>query len=116
MYSAQNLAAGSYRVVATATGFHDREIAGLVLTVGAVRNVDITLSLGASTTQVEVTAAGGFSAPAGETPSSSVQGVGDDKTVREVPLKARDWTSLSAPQPRCYPILKLSECIATRSR
>src|SRR5713101_2869718 len=30
IYSAQNLAAGSYRVVATATGFHDREIAGLV--------------------------------------------------------------------------------------
>src|SRR5260370_37231811 len=95
MYSAQNLAAGSYRVVATATGFHDREIAGLVLTVGAVRNVDITLSLGASTTQVEVTAAGGYSAPAGGTASSSLPGVVDDKNVRELPLNGRDWTNLA---------------------
>src|SRR5260370_42330399 len=107
MYSAQNLAAGSYRVVATATGFHDREIAGLVLTVGAVRNVDITLSLGASTTQVEVTAAGGYRAPAVETASSSGQGVMDDKNVREVPVEGPGWDHSSCLPQGGLPILSL---------
>src|SRR5579859_6389003 len=115
IYSAQNLAAGSYRVVATATGFHERKIAGMVLTVGAVRNVDITLSLGANTTQVDVTAAGGYSAPAVDTASSSIQGIVDDKTVRELPLNGRDWTSLAALQPGVSQIFNLSGDIATGS-
>ncbi|HTD21400.1 MAG TPA: carboxypeptidase regulatory-like domain-containing protein [Terriglobales bacterium] len=115
VYSAQNLAAGSYRVVATATGFHERGITGLVLTVGAVRTVDITLSLAANTTQVEVTATSGYSAPAVETATSSVQGVVDDKTVRELPLNGRDWTSLAALQPGVSQIFNLSGDIATGS-
>src|SRR5262245_29221314 len=54
VFNVPNLDLGTYRVRVTGTGFNTYERAGLNLTANQIINLDIQLTLGATTTRVEV--------------------------------------------------------------
>ncbi len=109
IYSAQNLAAGTYKAVVSATGFQTVTVPQILLTVGAVQNQDISLTVGSASSKVVVTAA----SASVDTASSTVQGVVDAKTTRDLPLNGRDWTDLAALQPGVSTILTQNTAIST---
>ena len=90
-YSAPNLSAGRYKVTTAASGFGTRIDNDVVLTVGEVRELDIALSISATTQTVTVEA----SSNQINTAESSLQGVVDGKQTRDLPLNGRDWTTLA---------------------
>src|SRR6266853_319315 len=93
-YSAPNLQPGSYEVTVTAKGF--RGVSSMVtLNVGAQQELNFTLKIGDVNQSVEVQA----TPPEVQTASSTVSATVDSKTVRELPLNGRDWTSLATLQP-----------------
>lgn len=94
-YSAPNLPPGGYNVTAKAEGFATHQQIGITLTVGASESLNLTLQVEGSSQKVEVTA----EAPTVELTSSSIAGVVNETTVRELPLNGRDWTQLAALQP-----------------
>ena len=89
-YSAPQLGLGGYEVTASATGFQTIVRSGITLTVGREADVDFTLQLGTVAERVEVTG----EAPLVETTTSTVSGLVDEKTVRELPLNGRSFTDL----------------------
>ena len=91
LYSAPNLSAGRYNVRTSASGFATKVESGVVLTVGAVRDLDIALSVSATETTITVQS----SSNQVNTADSSVQGVVDGKQTRNLPLDGRDWTTLA---------------------
>jgi Carboxypeptidase regulatory-like domain/TonB-dependent Receptor Plug Domain len=95
LYNAPNLLPGMYQVTVTAPGFSTRVEAGLTLTVGATRALNISLQIGHRTEQVEVSAA----ASNVQLDASSLSAEVDSTTVRELPLNGRDWTELATLQP-----------------
>jgi hypothetical protein len=90
-YSAPNLSAGTYKVATSATGFSARVDDNVLLTVGEVRDLDITLGISAATQTITVEA----STNQINTAESSLQGVIDGKQTRDLPLNGRDWTTLA---------------------
>ena len=94
-YSAPNLLPGDYEVTTSSTGFSKAEQKGIVLTVGAQQTLNITLKPGAVTETVQVMSA----PPDVQTSSSAISSTVDSKTVRELPLNGRDWTSLATLEP-----------------
>jgi len=94
-YSVPNLAPGTYDVTTTAAGFSTYVRSGIVLTVGAKQQLNISLKVGQVSQKVVVTGA----APAVELASSSISGVVNQRTVVGLPLNGRDWTLLAALQP-----------------
>src|SRR4029077_7796497 len=94
-YAVPNLLPGDYIVTATATGFAETVDPGITLTVGAQLLVNMIMRLGSSTQQVEVTGA----VPSVDLTTSTVGGVVNATTVRELPLNGRDWTQLATLQP-----------------
>ena len=94
-YSAIDLAPDTYKIVVSRAGFGRREIDNVVLTVGSVRQVDVPLTVATVSSSVVVSIVGS----ALETVSSSVQGVVDGATTRNLPLNGRDFTQLATLQP-----------------
>src|ERR1700730_8871935 len=94
-YSAPNLLPGSYEVSTSSMGFSKAVQSGIILTVGAQQTLNITLKLGAVTETVQVTSA----PPDVQTSTSAISSTVDGKTVRELPLNGRDWTSLATLEP-----------------
>lgn len=90
-YSAPNLSAGTYKVATSATGFSARVDDNVLLTVGEVRDLDITLGISTATQTITVEA----STNQISTAESSLQGVIDGKQTRDLPLNGRDWTTLA---------------------
>ena len=91
-YLAPLLLPGNYQVTAEATGFKKEVRDGIVLLTTDVRDVDITLQVGASTESVTVT---------GEAPlvdnSHTDNGTAlDDRTVRDLPVMTNVVTSMIA--------------------
>ena len=72
------------------TGFRTAVRRGIVLTVGVESVVDLTLSIGAVSEQVEVTS----EAPMVDTTSSTVSGLVADQQVKDLPLNGRSFESL----------------------
>src|SRR6266567_749529 len=102
-YLFPNLKPGSYRVTASAQGFKQSVSAGLVLQVNQAARLDMQLTVGALTEQVNVTA----EAPILETESASRGAVIDQTKMIELPLNGRDYNQLAllspgvlAPTPR----------------
>lgn len=94
-YQVVNLVPGNYGVEASAQGFASQLRTGLTLTVGQVAVIDIKMAVSGRSEKVEVQ-----DAEVGvELATSSVSGVIDSRTVRELPLNARDWTQLAALEP-----------------
>lgn len=101
VYSASDLAAGRYTVKTSAAGFDSERVNHILLTVGAVRNVDVHLTVGAAQTTVTVTSLN----TGVDTATSTVQGVVGGKQIRELPLNGRDFTQLAVLQPGVSEIL-----------
>jgi hypothetical protein len=95
IYSAANVAAGTYEVRVSAKGFSTAVQSNLVLGVGAQQQLNFSLKVGETSTTVQVTEA----APQVELTSSTLTGQVEAETVRELPLNGRDWTSLATLQP-----------------
>ena len=93
-YSAPNLLPGSYEVTASSEGFK-RSVQSITLTVGAQQSVNFALEVGAMSQSVEVQGA----PPDIQTQSSTISATVDSRTVRELPLNGRDWTSLATLEP-----------------
>ena len=90
-YSAPNLSAGTYKVTTSAPGFSARVDNDVLLTVGEVRDLDISLTVSGTQQTITVEA----STNQVNTAESSVQGVVDGKQTRDLPLNGRDWTTLA---------------------
>ncbi len=95
IYSAPNLLPGSYEVSAEAQGFTKLVQKGITLTVGAQVALNFNLKPGQVTQVVEVEGA----PPDVQTTTSAVSSTVESKTVRELPLNGRDWTTLATLEP-----------------
>jgi hypothetical protein len=95
IYSAPNLIPGLYEVSVTAAGFKKVVQPAITLTVGAQRELNLSLKPGQTTEVVEVTDI----PPDVQTTTSAVTSTVDSKTVRELPLNGRDWTALATLEP-----------------
>jgi len=94
-YTVPNLPAGVYEVRVTAAGFSTALQSNLTLAVGAQQLLNFPLKIGTTTETVQVTAA----APQIELTSSTLTGQVESKTVLDLPLNGRDWTSLATLHP-----------------
>ena len=95
IYSAPNLIPGLYEVSVMAAGFKKVVQPAITLTVGAQRELNLSLKPGQTTEVVEVTDI----PPDVQTTTSAVTSTVDSKTVRELPLNGRDWTALATLEP-----------------
>jgi hypothetical protein len=94
-YSAHSLAPGIYSVTVSAPGFATRVEQSVELTVGATREIDVSLKPGAVSERVEVTT----SATDVETDTSVISATVEQKRIVDLPLNGRDWTQLATLQP-----------------
>jgi carboxypeptidase family protein/TonB-dependent receptor-like protein len=101
-YKAVDLELGNYEVRAELAGFRTAIRRGIQLTVAENAVVDLTLSVGEVTEQVEVTA----EAPLVDTTSATLSGLVDDKKIRELPLNGRSFEQLAFLQPGVIPFLR----------
>ncbi|MCH8266721.1 MAG: TonB-dependent receptor [Acidobacteria bacterium] len=90
-YRAPNLSLGNYEVEAQTAGFQTEVRIGITLTVGRTAVVDMTLSVGAITERVEVTA----EAPLVETTNATVGSLVDGRTITDMPLNGRSYDQLA---------------------
>jgi hypothetical protein len=93
-YSAPNLLPGNYSVTFSAAKFSTVVQKGIVLTVGAQQALNLVLKIGEVSQTVEVT-----DAPEAVQTTSTMSAVVDSRTIRELPLNGRDWTSLATLEP-----------------
>jgi hypothetical protein len=94
-YSAPNLLPGTYEVSVSAQGFATVIQKGITLTVGAQQSLNISLKVGQMAQSVVVNDL----PPAVQTSTSTIGNTVDSRTVRELPLNGRDWTSLATLEP-----------------
>jgi len=94
-YSAPNLLPGSYDVSASAEGFSKVVQKGITLTVGAQQALSLSLKPGKVTEVINVT----DTPPDVQTTTTAISSTVDSRTVRELPLNGRDWTSLATLEP-----------------
>jgi hypothetical protein len=90
-----NLVPGSYQITTTAAGFKTEVRSGILLTVGAQQQVNISLKPGQVTEAIEVH----DESPSIQLSTSDLSSDVNANTVRELPLNGRDWTQLATLQP-----------------
>jgi Carboxypeptidase regulatory-like domain len=95
LYSAQSLQPGIYSVTVSAPGFATHVEQGVELTVGATRELDLSLKPGQVTETVNVNAG----ATDVETDTSVISATVGQKRIVDLPLNGRDWTQLATLQP-----------------
>src|SRR5487761_1640006 len=95
LYTAPNLIPGPYEVTVSAPGFQTEARTGTTLTVGAQQELNVTMRVGQTTQTVSVSG----QAPTVQLASSTLSGVVNSTTVRNLPLNGRDWTQLATLQP-----------------
>ena len=95
LYSAQSLQPGIYSVAVSAPGFATRVQQTVELTVGATRELDLSLSPGQVSERVEVSA----DVADVETDTSVISATVGQKRIVDLPLNGRDWTQLATLQP-----------------
>ncbi len=93
-YSSTDLAPGSYKIVVSNSGFGTKEIDHIVLTVGQILDVNVQIAIGAVSNKVVVTGV----ANTLDTSTSSVEGLVNGETTRNLPLNGRDFTQLATLQ------------------
>src|ERR1700676_3550464 len=98
-YQVTSIPPGSYEVTASIAGFKTDVRSGITVTVGAEINVNFSLTVGAVSEKIEVTA----EAAQVDTSSATMGGFVNSTTIRELPLNGRDWISLSLLQPGVSP-------------
>lgn len=115
LYSVPNLTPGDYEVRVSATGFTTAVRPDLKVEVGSELVINVELSVGNVNEQVLINS----EPPAVDLGGSTLNAVVDGKTVRELPLNGRDWTSLATLEPgvatvRTQPVLAISNQRANR--
>ena len=95
LYEALNLPVGLYKVTVRTPAFATAERTGVTLQVGSDTVVDVQLALGTATQSASVSAASASL----DLDSSQVAAVDSGRSVRDLPLNGRDWTTLAALQP-----------------
>lgn len=93
-FTVTSVPAGLYDVTVTAPGFQQQVRSGVTMTVGATVRLDVKLSVGDVQQKVVVTA----EAPAIDTTTSTLSGLVNDTSIRQLPLNGRDWLQLTALQ------------------
>src|SRR3989454_953640 len=101
-YRAPSLGLGNYEVKAELTGFRTAARSGIQLTVAAEVVVNLALSVGTVTEQVNVTG----DAPLVEITSATLSGLVDDKKIRDLPLNGRSFEQLAFLQPGVTPYFR----------
>src|SRR6202171_3011581 len=96
LFVAPNLVPGSYEIQVTAKGFSSTLVSQVVLTVGERREINVTLKIGQASDEVTVE---GSQISDIQLASSAVGNVVDSRTVVDLPLNGRDWTSLAQLEP-----------------
>src|ERR1700675_373983 len=86
-YQLTSIPAGSYEVSASIAGFKTEVRSSISVTVGSDVAVNFSLTVGAVSEKVEVTA----EAPQVDATSSTLGGFVNSTTIRELPLNGRDW-------------------------
>ncbi|MGC2476503.1 MAG: carboxypeptidase regulatory-like domain-containing protein [Candidatus Sulfotelmatobacter sp.] len=90
-YNQAALPPGKYDVIVTAAGFKKYQAKGIVLDVAQKARVDVTLEVGAATTEVVVE---GSNVAQVETQSSELAGTVTGKEITQLELNGRNFTSL----------------------
>jgi hypothetical protein len=93
-YTVPNLQAGPYEVKVTAAGFNTA-VSNVTLAVGAQQTLNVPMKVGETSLTVQVTEA----APQIDLTSSTLTGQVESRTVEDLPLNGRDWTSLATLHP-----------------
>src|SRR5215469_215636 len=94
-YSAPNLQPGTYSITVSAPGFSEQIINDVVLRVGGEQEINFTLKVGVVTEKIVVTT----TPPDVDLVSSTTMPVVGQRTIVDLPLNGRDWTSLANLQP-----------------
>src|SRR5690242_15554465 len=89
-YSAPSVPVGSYTITAELPGFSGAKRAGITLTVGHSIQVDLALSLGSVTQQVDVQAA----PTVVNTSTQQTSGLVDERQIKQLPLNGRSYDQL----------------------
>jgi hypothetical protein len=95
VYRGSNLLPGDYEITASAPNFTSFLQKGVTLTVGADLTIDLKLAAGAVTASIMVSS----EAPTVDTTTPTISAVVGERTIVELPLNGRDWTSLATLQP-----------------
>src|SRR5262245_4885607 len=93
LFTMPNLMPGSYEVTASASGFKTTLQKDVTLTVGAQQSLDLKLEVGEVSQQVQVNAITTI-----DTVTPTISAVVAERTIVELPLNGRDWTSLATLQ------------------
>ena len=101
-YRAPALGLGNYEVKAELTGFRTAVRSGIQLTVAAEVVVNLSLSVGTVSEQVQVT----VETPLVEITSATLSGLVDDKKIRDLPLNGRSVETLAFMQPGVTPYFR----------
>jgi len=101
-YRAPALSLGNYEVKAELMGFRTALRSGIQLTVAAEVVVNLSLSVGTVTEQVNVTG----EAPLVEITNATLSGLVDDKKIRDLPLNGRSFEQLAFLQPGVTPYFR----------
>lgn len=96
LYVAPSLVPGSYEIQLSASGFASTVVSEIVLTVGERREINVTLKIGQASDKVTVE---GAQISDIQLASSAVGNVVESRTVVDLPLNGRDWTSLTLLEP-----------------
>lgn len=112
MYSAPNLLPGKYSLSASAPGFATSVESSIDLAVGSQPVLNLSLSVGQVTQEVQVAE----TAPAIQLANSSISAEVNERTVRELPLNARDWTQLATLQPGIVAVRSQAPTTSTSNR
>src|SRR5437867_8499485 len=101
-YRATGLSLGNYEVKAELSGFRTEVRKGIQLTVAAEVVVNLSLSVGTVSEQVQVTG----EAPLVEITNATLSGLVDDKKIRDLPLNGRSFEQLAFLQPGVTPYFR----------
>src|SRR5258705_1444486 len=93
-YVLTNLLPGIYQITVSASGFANKVVSDVNVTVGTEIQLNLSLSVSGTESQVEVRQNSDV-----QLTTSSLMEVVDSTTIRQMPLNGRDWTQLAALQP-----------------
>jgi hypothetical protein len=89
-YSAPSIPIGIYTITAQLPGFTPQHVAGISLTVGQSKQIDLTLSLDSVAQQVTVEAASAIV----NTSTQQISGLVDERQIKQLPLNGRSYDQL----------------------
>src|ERR1700676_1498142 len=100
VFNAPNLQPGTYDLTASANGFATLVRSHIVLTVGQELVFNLTLQVGNTTQQIEVTT----EPPTVDLANATVGGLVNGTTVEELPLNGRSWSDLAILAPGVHTV------------